>query len=333
MGKKGSTLTKLILIIIFLVVAGLGVGKEFESVDLTDNQVIQSTYQQTNINNDVANLESNESEISANKKTESITKTKISLENIPEYDGEAYVEINENIPFFTPEEMTTKSYETFSELDELERCGVVHASIGKDLMPTEDRESISYIKPTGWQVSKYEGIDGAYLYNRCHLIGFQLTGENANERNLITGTRYMNVQGMLPFENEVANYVETTDNHVMYRVTPIFEGDNLLASGVLMEAKSVEDNGDGVMFNVYCYNVQPGIEIDYATGANYKIETAEENNTGEKMEYILNTNSKKFHLQSCDGVNQMSEKNKKSFTGYKSELISQGYEACGSCNP
>ncbi len=332
MGKKGSSLVKLILIIIFLVIAGLGVGAEFENIDLTNEHVVQNT-EQSNTNDDAINSELNEPETTDNKNIESSLTTKILLENIPEYDGDAYIEINDNVPFFTSEEMTTNSYETFSELDELERCGVVHASIGKDLMPTEEREYIGYIKPTGWQVSKYDGIDGAYLYNRCHLIGFQLTGENANERNLITGTRYMNVQGMLPFENEVANYVESTDNHVMYRVTPIFEGNNLLASGVLMEAKSVEDNGDGVMFNVYCYNVQPGIEIDYATGANYKIETSEENSTGEKMEYILNTNSKKFHLPSCDGVNQMSEKNKKSFTGYKSELISQGYEACGSCNP
>ncbi len=332
MGKKGSSLVKLILIIIFFVIAGLGVGTELENIDLTNENVVQNT-EQSDANDDVINSELSEPEITDNKNIESSVTTKISLENIPEYDGDAYVEINDNVPFFTSEEITTNSYETFSELDELERCGVVHASIGKDLMPTEEREYIGYIKPTGWQVSKYDGIDGAYLYNRCHLIGFQLTGENANERNLITGTRYMNVQGMLPFENEVANYVKTTDNHVMYRVTPIFEGDNLLASGVLMEAKSVEDNGDGVMFNVYCYNVQPGIEIDYATGANYKIETSEENSTGEKMEYILNTNSKKFHLPSCDGVNQMSEKNKKSFTGYKSELISQGYEACGSCNP
>lgn len=332
MGKKGSVLAKLVLIIIFLIIAGFGVNNEFESTELPSNQIPQGTEQQTNTNEDITNTDSSELETSDNKKTESNIEINVSLENIPEYDGDPYIEINDNVPFFTSEEMTVNSYETFSELDELERCGVVHASIGKDLMPTEEREYIGYIKPTGWQVSKYEGIDGAYLYNRCHLIGFQLTGENANEKNLITGTRYMNVQGMLPFENEVANYVETTDNHVMYRVTPIFEGDNLLASGVLMEAKSVEDNGDGVMFNVYCYNVQPGIEIDYSTGANYKVETPEQS-IGEKVEYILNINSKKFHLPSCDGVNQMSEKNKKNYTGYKNDLISQGYEACGSCNP
>lgn len=332
MGRKGSATMKLILVIVFLIIAAFGASDEFEN---DTNDVIIQTQEKndllttekeetTDVETENTNDDSNEAEN---------FERKFYLESVPEYKGEPYVIINDNVPYFEESEMTANSYETFSELDGLERCGVVHASIGKDLMPTEEREYIGYIKPTGWQVSKYDGIDGAYLYNRCHLIGFQLTGENANERNLITGTRYMNVQGMLPFENEVANYIETTDNHVMYRVTPIFEGDNLLASGVLMEAKSVEDDGDGVMFNVYCYNVQPGIEIDYATGANYKIETSEENSTGEKMEYILNTNSKKFHLPSCDGVNQMSEKNKKNYTGYKSELLLQGYEACGSCNP
>lgn len=328
MGKKGSALTRVILAIIVLFLAGIGFSfdKEYD-VFIDDNQIQNENNREENI----SNLGSEEE----NKSSESISKGSFSFEHVPEYLVGPYAVINDNIPYFTEEEMTTNSYEFFSELDELERCGVVHACIGKDLMPTEEREYIGYIKPTGWQVSKYEWIDGAYLYNRCHLIGFQLTGENANEKNLITGTRYMNVQGMLPFENEVANYVETTNNHVMYRVTPVFEGDNLLASGVLMEAKSVEDNGEGVMFNVFCYNVQPGIEIDYATGANYKIGSNQEviNETSEKAEYVLNTSSKKFHLPSCEGINQMSEKNKKNYSGYKSDLISQGYEACGSCNP
>ena len=188
------------------------------------------------------------------------------LANIPAYSSKAYAVINNNVPFFNDSDLTTKSYEEYGKLDSLGRCTVVIASIGKDIMPTEERGNIGMVKPTGWHTVKYQGIDGNYLYNRCHLIGFQLTGENANERNLITGTRYMNVQGMLPFENMIADYVKETKNHVLYRVTPIFEGNNLLASGVLMEAKSVEDNGKGILFNVYCYNVQPGIKINYATG-------------------------------------------------------------------
>ena len=190
----------------------------------------------------------------------------ISLDDIPAYSGEPYVVLNNNEPNFTEADLTTESYEYYSDLDVDGKCGVVVASIGEDLMPTEERGSIGRVKPSGWQTVKYDNVDGKYLYNRCHLIGFQLTGENANENNLITGTRYMNVEGMLPFENMVADYVKETGNHVVYRVTPIFEGDNLVASGVQMEAKSVEDDGEGICFHVYVYNVQPGIEIDYATG-------------------------------------------------------------------
>lgn len=192
------------------------------------------------------------------------------LENIPEYSGNPYVQINNNIPDFKESEYTTNAFETYSNLDNLGRCGVAYANICKEIMPPKDaeRESISKIKPSGWQTSKYDEIvDGKYLYNRCHLIGYQLAGENANEKNLITGTRYMNVNGMLPFENLVATYIgKNNNNHVLYRVTPIFEGNNLVASGVQMEAYSVEDNGKGVCFNVYVYNVQPGITIDYSTG-------------------------------------------------------------------
>lgn len=189
-----------------------------------------------------------------------------SLADIPAYSGEPYVVLNNNEPDFAEEDLTTDSYEYYSELDADGKCGVVEASISEDLMPTEERGSIGQVKPTGWQTVKYDNVDGKYLYNRCHLIGFQLTGENANEKNLITGTRYMNTEGMLPFENMVADYIKETGNHVLYRVTPIFDDDNLVASGVQMEAKSVEDNGEGICFNVYVYNVQPGIEIDYATG-------------------------------------------------------------------
>ena len=195
--------------------------------------------------------------------------------DIPVYSGNAYTEINGNIPYFDEEDMSDVSYEYYSELDSLGRCGACMASVGQDIMPVEDRGNIGDVKPTGWHTVKYEGIvDGNYLYNRCHLLGFQLTGENANVKNLITGTRYMNVEGMLPFENMVADYVKETGNHVMYRVTPLFEGDNLVADGVLMEAKSVEDDGEDILFNVFCYNVQPGVSIDYETGTSSLEETA-----------------------------------------------------------
>ena len=197
-----------------------------------------------------------------------------SMENIPPYDGTPYVVLNDNQPSFTAEDMTDVSYEFYSDLDELGRCGVTEACIGRDLMPTEKRGDISSVKPTGWVQNQYDFVDGKSLWNRCHLIGFQLAGENANECNLITGTRYLNVEGMLPFENLVADYVKETDNHVLYRVTPAFQGTELVARGVQMEAYSVEDSGDGVCFNVFCYNVQPGVEIDYATGDNWLAEEA-----------------------------------------------------------
>ena len=186
---------------------------------------------------------------------------------LPVYDGTSpYGEVNGSTPYFTQEDWTTDSFETYSPLDELGRCGPAYANVGRDLMPTEERDSIGQIKPSGWQMAKYDVVDGKYLYNRCHLIGYQLTRENANRENLITGTRYLNVEGMLPFENLVADYVQETDNHVLYRVTPVFQDSELVARGVLMEAWSVEDQGEGVCFNVYCYNVQPGVSIDYATG-------------------------------------------------------------------
>lgn len=191
---------------------------------------------------------------------------KITLSSIPDYSGSPYIEINGNEPFFSEDEYTTSSFEYYADLDELGRCGTAYACVGTDIMPTEERGSIGQIKPSGWHTVKYDCVDGKYLYNRCHLIGYQLTGENANEKNLITGTRYLNVDGMLPFENMVADYVKETDNHALYRVTPIFEDDELVARGVLIEAKSVEDKGDGLTFCVYCYNVQPHISIDYRTG-------------------------------------------------------------------
>lgn len=259
------------------------------------------------------------------------TVTSFSLEDIPAWSGEPYVAVDGNQPDFPEEDMTSVSFETYSELDTLGRCGVAYANVGQDLMPTEDRESISSVTPSGWINREY---DGEYLYNRCHLIGFQLTGENANEENLITGTRYMNVDGMLPFENLVADYVKETDNHVLYRVTPVFEGQNLVASGVQMEAWSVEDEGEGVCFNVYVYNVQPGITIDYATGESWRSEEdPPAPSQGETGRYVLNTNSTKFHLPSCGSVNQISPGNYQEYSGGREELIQRGYSPCGSCKP
>lgn len=193
-------------------------------------------------------------------------------EEIPAFSEDAYVVLNGNVPFFTEEEYTTESYEYYSDMDNLGRCGVTEACIGVDLMPTEERGDIGSVKPTGWHSVKYDIVDGKYLYNRCHLIGFQLAGENANKKNLITGTRYLNIEGMLPFENMVADYVKETENHVLYRVTPIFEDDDLVAQGVVMEGWSVEDEGDGICFCIFAYNAQPGITIDYATGDSWLTE-------------------------------------------------------------
>ena len=262
------------------------------------------------------------------------------LTSLPDYSGDPYVAVNDNVPYFTEDDYTTNSFESYSDLDALGRCGVAYACVGSDLMPTEDRESISSVKPSGWINVEY---DGQYLYNRCHLIGFQLTGENANEKNLITGTRYMNVDGMLPFENMVADYVKETDNHVLYRVTPVFEGDNLVASGVLMEAYSVEDSGEGVTFCVYAYNVQPGITIDYATGASAaggeevpqpSIPAQTTSGSAEEQgTYVLNTSSMKFHEPDCSGVASMSDANRRDYTGSRQDLIDQGYAPCGICKP
>lgn len=256
----------------------------------------------------------------------------VQLDSIPEFSGEPYVVVNDNIPAFSAEELTTKSYEAYSDLDDLGRCGAAVANIGVDLMPTEERKSIGQVKPSGWQTAKYDFVDGKYLYNRCHLIGFQLTGENANACNLITGTRYLNVDGMLPFENMTADYIKETENHVLYRVTPVFEGDNLVADGVLMEARSVEDDGEGICFCVYCYNAQPGVAIDYATGESAAAETAG-TQAGDTVEYVLNTSSKKFHRPDCSGVEKIKKENRQSYTGTREALIRDGYGPCGTCKP
>ncbi len=254
------------------------------------------------------------------------------LDSIPPYEDDPYVVLQGNAPGFQEEDVTTQAFETYSPLDELERCGVAYANICTELMPTEERGTIGQVKPSGWHTVTYDIVDGRYLYNRCHLIGFQLAGENANKQNLITGTRYLNVEGMLPFENQVAEYVEQTDNHVLYRVTPIFQGDNLVASGVQMEAYSVEDNGEGVCFNVYVYNVQPGIAIDYATGESWLEETVHPSD-GVTAHYVLNVASKKFHLPDCPSVATIKAENRQDYQGELDSLLSQGYSPCGACHP
>ncbi len=270
----------------------------------------------------------------------------ISLDDIPDYSDKPYVQINGNEPFFEESEITDEAYESYSELDALGRCGVAMACLGLELAPTEEREDIGSVYPSGWEYSGSSNnreYDFGYLYNRCHLIGYQLAGENANEKNLITGTRYMNVEGMLPFENMVDDYIEDTQNHVMYRVTPIYDGYNYLADGVLMEALSVEDEGEGIEFCIFVYNVQPGIEINYFTGQNRKVgDTSTSINPDDitdsqggdgAVTFIINKNSKKFHLPDASCVNNMKEENKESSGKTRQDLIDDGYDPCKTCNP
>ncbi len=276
--------------------------------------------------------------------------------NLPAYQGEPYVEINGNEPFFSEAELTPEAFERYSPLDELGRCGPAYACVGPELTPTEPREPIGMVRPSGWHTVRYDDlVDGKYLYNRCHLLGYQLTGENGNPENLITGTRYLNIQGMRPFENQVAGYVRRTGSHVLYRVTPVFHGDDLLCSGVLMEARSVEDGGKGVCFCVYAYNVQPFITIDYATGDSARSQDAPATAAPEPTatatpspspspspspgvqplvaDYVANTSSMRFHRPSCPGVVTMKEKNKLCYVGDREDLIDQGYVPCGQCKP
>ena len=278
------------------------------------------------------------SEADKNTTSTEINKT-VDIKSIPAYSGEAYVVVNNNQPNFRDSELTTKGYEKYSSLDSLGRCGAALASCGKEIMPgaNEERGSISSIKPTGWNQKTYSGISGGYLWNRCHLIGWQLSAENANRQNLITGTRYMNINGMLPFENMVADYIKETGNHVAYRITPIFEGNNLVCSGVQMEAYSIEDDGDGICFNVYCYNVQPGITINYANGdssgpssnnntTSSTQSSTQNNNSASSGDIVWIPNSgSKYHSHS--GCSNM--KNPRQVT--KQEAINQGFDACKKC--
>jgi DNA-entry nuclease len=274
----------------------------------------------------------------------------ISLDNIPEYSGSAYVVINGDVPFFTDDEITDVGFEKYSELDYLGRCGVALASVGPEMMPGEERESISSVRPSGWEYNgrsnnnEYDFVDGKYIYNRCHLIGHLLTGENDNEKNLITGTRYLNIKSMYVFEDRVHDFVENTGYHVMYRVTPMYEGVNLVASGVLIEGLSVEDGGRGISFCIYAYNVQPGVEINYLTGQNYPSgelpppdtdDDAGSGDTDTAVTYVLNTSSKRYHKPDCSGAKTMKEENRLNFYGTLDSLIAEypDYTPCGTCKP
>lgn len=282
---------------------------------------------------------------------------------LPVYSGNPTIEINGNNPFFKEEDLKADDFQYYSKLDFRGRCGSAAAMLGTEMMPTEERGEIGMVKPSGWQKSEYDCVDGGSLYNRCHLLGYQLTGQNANERNLITGTRYMNVDGMQPYENRIAAYLKETGGHVLLRVTPVFEGKNLVASGVLMEAASAETTEQGqdadhtqlieenhkLSFCVYCYNVQPGIKIDYRDGSSEeepstlkidpdaesviypgKQETAV---VPEGTAYVLNTNTMKFHLPDCESVPTISDHNRIYSKDTRDKLIAEGYSPCGICGP
>lgn len=341
---------------------------ETVQTESTENDPGDETEIQTAAETEIQAAAQVQSDDSKQKVVHTGTASAFNAADVPAYSGEPYTAVNNNEPYFTSDNLTTEAFENYSELDALGRCGVAYANVCLETMPTEKRGSISEVKPTGWHSVKYDNVDGKSLYNRCHLIGYQLTAENANQQNLITGTRYLNVDGMLPFENMVADYVKETDNHVLYRVTPIFTGDNLVADGVLMEGYSVEDEGEGICFCVYAYNVQPGITIDYATGdswlssekgnsdsssgGNSAVSQSAADKSGTQQaavqtesvketsapvstgtEYILNTNTKKFHYPSCSSVKQMKASNKKEYTGSRDDLITQRYDPCKKCNP
>lgn len=312
------------------------------SCDTTTSQTAQAINESTSISvvkkaKTAKSKKATKTKKTSKKQKKKATKSAFNYKKVPKFSGKPYYVVNKNKPYFTDKQKKQKkSFESYSKLDSLGRCGVAISCIGRDIQPTAERGEIGMIKPSGWHTVKYDCVDGKYLYNRCHLIGYQLTGENANERNLITGTRYMNVDGMLPFENKVDDYLEKYNRHVLYRVTPIFVGKELVARGVLMEAYSVEDKGKGICFNVFCYNNQPGVTINYSNGESYlkgEKNTTTTKNKSISSRYILNTNSKKFHYENCKAVNQMSDKNKDYFSGQRGVLIDRGYTPCKICNP
>ncbi len=256
--------------------------------------------------------------------------------DIPSYQGDSFSLVLDGKPYFAANAITTQVFELYSNLDTKGRCGTAFACCGTALMPAGSRGDISSVKPSGWKQAQYDFVDGKYLYNRCHLIGWQLSGEDANKGNLITGTRYMNTEGMLPFENMVADYIKETNNHVMYRVTPWFYGNELVARGVQIEAYSVEDSGEGICFNVFCHNVQPGVTLNYADGSSTLESTVTTTTTTttatQRAEtYVLNTNTKKIHHPDCRSVKSIKAENRRDFNGTLSELLGLGYSTCGNC--
>lgn len=380
--KRGSRNVILIILLLILFTAGIGgqAGKRSQpELDKTNDSVIFEVSSGGHAEDSAvskAEKQDQEEESALQEQTKDLEKSAsdttiqtLSVDEIPAYSGQAAIEINQNVPGFTESDYTTEAFEQYSPLDGLGRCGIAYACVGEEIMPTEERGAIGMVKPSGWNTVKYDFVDGKYLYNRCHLIAYMLSGENANTENLITGTRYMNTEGMLPYENQVADYVHDTGNHVLYRVTPLYEGDNLVASGVEIEASSVEDKGKSLSFHVYCYNVQPGVTIDYATGdselaedlatenvqetaqetsvadgkqssenavAAVQEETSAEQDGGhakEEQDYVLNKNTKKFHYPWCSSADDIKKKNRKDFTGTREEVISQGYVPCKRCNP
>lgn len=344
--KNTNKLLALLLSIVMLVSV---VGCDINSSNYEDGSNTGTSSSITDINDNSSSIIDSNDETSSTSSTtqkpnnSTVGTGKASAVNpstLPAFSGTAWTSVNNNQPNFSTTELTTSGYEKYSSLDSLGRCGVALASCGKEIMPStdEERKSISSIKPTGWIQKSYSGISGGYLWNRCHLIGWQLSAENANRENLITGTRYMNINGMLPFENMVADYIKETGNHVAYRITPIFEGRNLVCSGVQMEAYSIEDDGDGICFNVYCYNVQPGITINYATGdssgPNSSTTTSppstEQNDSKNNqasnvtMVWIPKTGSKYHSRSGCSNMKNPSQVTKQ-------EAERQGYDPCKKC--
>lgn len=374
MSKEISKKTKIIVVILGLLAVLISAfsGQDSETKTETTTQIIETTIENRvteNKNEDAVTNSSavdkttEKSEEKTEKETEKQTKpdsvgddnSKAVLSKIPAYSGRPYVVINGNVPSFNKYELTTKGYETYASLDSYGRCGGAVASCGREIMPKPDEErgSISSVKPSGWVQAQYDCVSGKHLYNRCHLIGWQLSAENANKRNLITGTRYMNTEGMLPFENMVADYIRETDNHVAYRITPIYDGNDLVAKGVQMEAYSVEDDGEGICFNVFCYNVQPGVKIDYTTGKSWsaqsnkettkKVVAAPVETTKKQVEetkkpvsyntYVYSAKSDKFHYPSCRYAEQINAENYCEYTGSRQDLINKGYTPCKVCSP
>lgn len=354
MNRKIKYLILVICLVLTLIIGGGCGSDDLASADTDTDTVTETIEDTTSIENTSGSLDDASEEADAGSNSGIKYDQSAFLAKLPEWNGQPYCEINNNKPDFSENEIWKVTQESLDPLDSLGRCGTANSCIGQDGMPTQPRGNISEVHPTGWHSDSYDDVEGGKLYNRCHLIAHKLSGDDAVPRNLITGTSYMNRQGMLPFEDEIYEYVKGTGNHVMYRVTPCFKGDDLVARGVHMQAISVEDSGEGLAFNVFCYNVQPGIEIDYSTGDNRRSSSpdydqesydrndqddtnnfaaGEEDESSPVMKYVLNTSSKKFHHEWCNSVDQMKDKNKKEIEATRDEIMADGYKPCGNCHP